>query len=89
VALGHDLSLYAAAEGPLYWRASLPALYMAVSREVERQVRLHKVGAGALLVHRNHLVALALARAGVIGYRCRPQWTPDGARLYYQRGGRA
>jgi hypothetical protein len=70
VALGHDGSLYAAAEGPLYWRASVPALYMAASREVERQVRLHKVGAGALLVHRNHLVALALARAGVIVYRC-------------------
>lgn len=69
VALGHDGSLYAAAEGPRYRDASFVAVYMAASREVERQVRLHKVEASAFVVHRNHLVALALARAGVIVYR--------------------
>jgi hypothetical protein len=70
VALGHDGSLYAATEGPRYRDASFAAVYMAASREVTRQVPLHKVEANAFLLHRNHLVALALARAGVIGYRC-------------------
>jgi hypothetical protein len=69
VALGHDGSLYAAAEGPRYRDASFAAVYLAASREVTHQVRLHKVEANAFLVHRNHLVALALARAGVIVYR--------------------
>jgi hypothetical protein len=69
VALGHDGSLYAAAEGPRYRETSFAALYMAASREVTRQVRLHKVEANAFLAHRNHFVALALARADVIVYR--------------------
>jgi hypothetical protein len=69
VALGHDGSLYAAAEGPRYRDASFAAVYMAASREVTRQVRLHKLEANAFLVHRNHFVALALARADVIVYR--------------------
>jgi hypothetical protein len=69
VALGHDGSLYAAAGGPKYRAASVAAVYMAASREVTRQARLHRLEASAFLVHRNHLVALALARAGVIVYR--------------------
>ena len=69
VVVGHDGSLYAAAEGPRYRDASFAAVYMAAAREVTRQVRLHKVEADTFLVHRNHLVALTLARAGVIVYR--------------------
>jgi hypothetical protein len=69
VVVGHDGSLYAAAAGPRYRDASLDEVFMAASREVERQVRVQKVGRHAFDVHRNHLVALALARAGVILYR--------------------
>jgi hypothetical protein len=69
VVIGHDGSLYAAAKGPSYRDADFEALYMAASREVTRQVRLHKVEANAFLAHRNHLVALALARAEMIVYR--------------------
>jgi hypothetical protein len=86
VVVGHDGSLYAAAEGPSYRRASFAAIYMAATREVERQVPLHQVAAGTVDVHRNHLVALALARAGVILYRS--ELGADRSRIYNLYAGR-
>jgi hypothetical protein len=86
VVVGHDGSLYAAAEGPSYRRASFAAIYMAATREVERQVPLHQVAAGTVDVHRNHLVALALARAGVILYRS--ELGADRSRIYNWNAGR-
>jgi hypothetical protein len=80
VVVGHDGSLYAAAEGSRYRDASFAAVYMAASREVERQVPLHQVAASTVDVHRNHLVALALASAGVILYRS--DLSPDRRRTY-------
>jgi predicted regulator of Ras-like GTPase activity (Roadblock/LC7/MglB family) len=80
VVVGHDGSLYAAAEGSRYRDASFAAVYVAASREVERQVRLHKVERNTVLMRHNHLVALALARAGVIVYRA--DLAPDRWRAY-------
>ena len=70
IAVGHDGSLYAAAAGHSYEAARFAELYATASSEIQRLLRLHKPGsAGAVAMHRNHLVALALARAGVIAYR--------------------
>ncbi|OFW11508.1 MAG: hypothetical protein A3H96_00985 [Acidobacteria bacterium RIFCSPLOWO2_02_FULL_67_36] len=70
IAVGHDGSLYVAAAGRSYHAAEFAQVYAAASSEVTRMLRLHQsASAAAVTVHRNHLVALALARAGVIVYR--------------------
>ena len=70
LAVGHDGSFYAAAAGRMYDSATFAGAYAAASSEIERLLRLRAPGsASALHLHRNHLVALALAQSHVILYR--------------------
>lgn len=70
VAVGHDGSLYVAAAGPAFNGFTfVDEVYLPASQRVERLLQLSgRTNGGVIAPHRNHLVALSLARAGVIDY---------------------
>jgi hypothetical protein len=73
VAIGHDLSVYAAGAGPRFDERSIDRLFALALTEVERDVRISeaagKIDPLTADSHIFHLVAEALATAGVLEYQ--------------------